>query len=556
MTKEKSALYWIQGFSPEAVGYPGLNPRTETENGITIDYDVAVPMRDGINIRINIYRPEKEGRYPVIIAWGPYGKHGFVKYDMLPGCGQPQTDLSKHCGFEAPDPAYYCAHDYIIIYADPRGSWGSQGDLSFYSQQEAEDFYDLIEWSAVQPWSTGKVGTSGVSYLSWSQWRVASLNPPHLAAINPWEGVSDFYREMHFHGGIEETEAFSFKHLGPFWGQSHNNIEDLGALVKENPLWNEKWAAKNSDLANITVPAYVAASWSDTGLHLRGSLEGFKQIASKDKWLRVHGRMKWPEFHQQIDSQRQFFDKFLKGIDSEVDYWPKVNLEVRERYFVGNYRGENEWPLARTQYTPLYLNTADGTMQDFPIAISSQARYNADNQDDKSQNISFVYEFKQETEITGHMKLRVWVQADGNDDMDVFVAVEKINRSGDIVHFPFFTSHDDGPVALGWLRASHREQDEEKSRDYQPIYKHERQIKLQPGERVPLDIEILPSCTLFQAGEKLQITLQGSDIYYYDPPPMGGMPLGHKNLINKGEHVIHTGGEHDSYLLVPIIPKA
>ena len=166
-----------------------------------------------------------------------------------------------------------------------------------------------------------------------------------------------------------------------------------------------------------------------------GHWEAFKKIASKDKWLRVHGRKKWQDYYLNWERQRQFFDKFLKGIDSEVRYWPRVSLEIRERFFVGNFRSENEWPLARTQYTKLFLSGAGGKMSKSPFEKEVQARYSADDIADKTQNAKFEYTFDGKTELTGHMKLKFWVQAAEGDDMDLFVAVEKIDRTGDRVPF-------------------------------------------------------------------------------------------------------------------------
>ena len=149
------------------------------------------------------------------------------------------------------------------------------------------------------------------------------------------------------------------------------------------------------------------------------------------------------------------------------------------------------------------------------------------------------------------MKLKLWVQADGSDDMDLFIAIQKIDRSNEVVTFPYFSCHDDGPVALGWLRVSHRELDSEKSTAYQPYHKHKKELKLKAAEIVPVEIEIWPSSTLFERGEKLRVVVQGSDIYTY-PEEMNS--IGHKSTVNRGEHVIYTGGKYDSHLLVPVIP--
>jgi predicted acyl esterase len=552
MPEQEFTMIFKKPVPPSGGGYPGFNPRTEKARGMVIEYDAAVKMRDGAKIYIDLFRPEKEGQYPVIICWGPYGKHGRPTiYSLMGNTGMNDEDFNKYTGFEAGDPVYWCRNGYILINADPRGAWNSEGDLTFMSPQEAEDCYDLIEWAGTQSWSNGKVGMQGVSYLAWTQWRVAALHPPHLAAINPWEGVSDFYRELSYHGGIPET------HFRNTWQSSVNyattRVEDFIEMADNHPLFDDYWASKNADLSKITVPAFIVASWTDHGLHNRGTLEGFKKIASKDKWLIVHGRKKWWHFYQKenVEKQRQFFNRFLKGIDNHVKDWPKVTLEIREKYYVGNNRTENEWPLARTRYTKFLLNAGKGELSQSPLKKEAQVRYHASDITDKTQNARFEYIFEEKTELTGYMKLKLWVQADGSDDMDLFVAIEKIDRAGYIVPFPFFGNHDDGPAALGWLRVSHRELDEEKSTPYQPFHKHQRELKLKAGEIVPVEIEIWPSSTLFERGEKLRVIIQGSDIYSY---PNERHTNEHTATVNKGTHVIFTGGKYDSHLLMPVMP--
>ena len=196
-----------------------------------------------------------------------------------------------------------------------------QSAQSPYTAFEALDCYDLIEWAGTQPWSTGRVGLSGVSYLASIQWFVAALAPPHLAAINPWEGWSDTYREVARHGGIPET-CF-WRYLPSRWGHSVTEVEDLAAEDAEHPLYDAFWASKSAPLERITVPAFVVASRSDQGPHTRGTLEGFKQIASRQKWLEVHGRKKWAYFYERVPMERlrEFFDHFLLGKSTGVLSW-------------------------------------------------------------------------------------------------------------------------------------------------------------------------------------------------------------------------------------------
>jgi uncharacterized protein len=550
MAGPKYELRFWEGVPPEQGGYPGFYPRTETKNGVVGEYDVGVPMRDGKKIYVNIFRPEQPGRYPGLIAWSPYGKHGLTKYAHFPRCGVADADLSENTIFEGPEPRYWCSNGYVVINVDPRGAWNSEGDLTLMTDQEGQDGYDLIEWAAAQGWCNGKLALVGVSYLAWSQWRIASTNPPHLAAINPWEGVSDFYRELGYHGGVPET--FFVPGLKNFMSFTRTRVEDIAGLIAEHTLFDEFWQSKNPDLSKITVPAFVVASWSDHGLHTRGTLEGFRQISSPQKWLLVHGRKKWQYFYEQVDMQKAFMDKFLKGMKSEADYWPRVRVEVRDRYCLGGYRSENEWPVARTEYRKLFLDTSAGTMGESPVAQHGETRYGVDDISDKTQNARFTATFDRPTELTGYMKAKLWVQADGSDDMDLFVALEKIDRTGNVVRFPFFNCWDDGAVALGWLRASHRELDGSRSTPYQPFHPHTAEVKLGKGEIVPVEIEIWPSSTRFEAGEALRLVVQGSDIHYH---PNQWPTNAHEQTVNKGQHVIHAGGKYDSHLLVPVIPS-
>jgi predicted acyl esterase len=524
---------------------------TETrESGLHIERNVSVRLRDGIEILIDIYRPATApGPLPILVGWSPYGKHNTSARLAWPAAGVMDGWISPYTAFEAPDPLYWCAAGYAVVYPDPRGSWYSQGELRHGGLGEARDCYDLIEWLAERPWTNGKVGMTGVSYLAAIQWQVAPLRPPHLAAINPWEGFIDWCREFALHGGIPET-SFLPRGCGNLqW--STTRTEDTPANVRAHPLYDAYWASKESNLEAIVVPAFVVASWSDQGLHTRGTLEGYKRISSPQKWLEVHGRKKWGYYYDpaSIARQRQFFDHFLHREDTIVPAWPKVRLEVRERANVGMFRDETEWPLARTDFRRLYLDACSATMREESPVSASVAQYDPLSETGRA---TFDYEFARSTELTGHMKLRLWVEAVGADDLDLFIAIQKLDRSGALVPFVFYALLENGPVALGWLRVSHRELDAERSRPEQPFHPHTREWLLHPGEPVPAEIEIWPSATRFAAGERLRVLVQGRDTM------TAGLPnapfLRHESTRNKGQHRIHTGGGFDSHLLVPVVP--
>jgi uncharacterized protein len=511
-----------------------------------VERDAAVRMRDGVRIFVDVFRPPAAAEAPVIVAWSPYGKHAPVSYDLFPNSGVRKEWVSRHAGFEGPDPAYWVAHGYCVINVDPRGLWYSEGEANFLGDQEAEDVHDLVEWAGTQPWSSGRVGMSGVSYLAMVQWRAAGLRPPHLAAINPWEGVSDLYREYATHGGIPETRFI------PMWQSrrvpySTTRVEDLVENGRRHPLIDEYWEAKNGDLPAIEVPAFVVASWSDQGLHTRGTLRAFAEIGSRHKWLWIHGRKKWEHYYrpENVDRLRAFFDHFLKGVENDVEAWPRVRLEVRDGFYEGELRDEAEWPPARTRHRALYLDAARERLSASPVPGESEAEYAAGHVDARAR---FDHRFAETTELIGPMKLKLWVEARGADDMDLFVAIQKLDRDGGVVPFSFLSALEDGPVALGWLRVSHRELDPDRSTPERPWHPHRRREPLAPGQVVPVEIEIWPSGTRFGAGESLRLVIAGGDIYRY-PEPVVSMA---HDTINAGTHVIRTGGRCDSHLLMPV----
>jgi predicted acyl esterase len=548
-------LIMREGVDPKLVVGKKVPPPPEysetRENGLRIERNLPVRLRDGVRIFVVVYRPEGaagERNLPALLGWSPYGKHNTAARLAWPEAGVQDGWMSPYTAFEAPDPLYWCRHGYAIVYPDPRGSWYSEGELRHGGMGESEDCFDLIAWLGEQKWSNGKVGMTGVSYLTAIQWQVAPLHPPNLAAINPFEGFSDWYREFAYHGGIPET-SFLPRGSGNL-KYSTTRTEDTPANVRAHPLYDGYWASKECDLEAIEVPAYVVASWSDHGLHTRGTLEAWKRMRSKQKWLEVHGRKKWAYYYEpsHVDKQRQFFDHFLKQAGTSVPAWPKVLIEVRERANVGTFRAEAEWPIARTEFQRLYLNAAKGALVEAPLSDASEARYDPRAADGRAV---FDYVFTADTELSGHMKLRLWLEAVGADDMDLFVGVQKVDAQGEVVPFVFYALLENGPVALGWLRASHRDLDPQRSTPEQPVHTHTREQPIAPGERVPVEIEIWPSSTLFRAGERLRLVVQGQDLMREGLP---NAPFArHEDTRNRGTHVIHAGGKLDSYLLVPVI---
>jgi predicted acyl esterase len=521
-------------------------------SSIAMQRDLAVPMRDGARLFANLFRPAGDGSYPVIMSVTPYGKDKLPDrlapfFMRLSGVKFGTINCSRLTGFEAPDPVYWVQQGYAVLQADVRGMHKSEGQAGVLRQQDAEDYYELIEWAASQPWCSGRVGLMGVSYLAMSQWHVAALKPPHLRAIVPWEGVTDLYRELAFHGGIPETKFVALwakKRIKSGRNRRFPLAEDFLHEQAAHPLDDEYWTSKRPILENIEVPALVCASWSDHGLHTRGSIEGFERISSKKKWLFTHGRKKWETFYgeEALGWQKRFLDHFLRDVDNGMDRVPQVRLEVRKAFYQQEVRSEQSWPPASIQPMLLYLCANTGTLQRDPVASEGKVQYLSTSPNGRAV---VSYRFERAVELIGGMRLKLWVSTSEGDDMDMFVVLRKLDSTGSEVFFSGFNGYESDGVAKGWLRASHRELDSFRSTPLRPWHSHARIEKVHSGDIVLIEIEIWPSATRFEAGSVLQLTIQGHDAAKYPG-------FGHRELVNRGLHTIFTGGPHDSCLAVPL----
>ncbi|MVU80689.1 CocE/NonD family hydrolase [Nocardia sp. ET3-3] len=529
--------------------------------GIVAERDVPVEMRDGRVLSVNVFRPEAAGKYPVIFSFTPYGKDvgpkegwlvaagDLTRLENLPELGSEPGHIrvSEATSFEAPDPAFWVPAGYVVVIADVRGYFKSRGVPGIFSKKDAADCYDLVEWGALQPWSSGDVGLNGVSYLAISQWYTAAQRPPHLKAMITWQGVSDLVRDVLFHGGIPETR----------FTRDWMKVMRVGARYPTPMLYPQVlWVGQKylfgvvqrlfpaPEVDNIEVPALICGTWSDQGLHTRGSFEGFSRIRSQHKWLYTHGRKKWEVYYSDegLQAQKQFFDYFLKDIPNGMMDVPRVRVEVRETREKYDVRYENEWPPVGTRYRERYLahpNSLVATKQLDSASVGYDSR--------SGTGVHFDLRFDEDTELTGYMKLKLWVSAASGRDMDLFVGVKKLDVDGNEVYFEGgVAGFEKDMAATGWLRVSQRELDPARSKPWKPYLSHRRAAKIRPGDIVPVEIEILPSSTLFRTGETLRLIIQGSDI-------SGNPSVGHTMLVNKGRHHIHFGGRHDSHLLVPVI---
>lgn len=447
--------------------------------------------------------------------------------------------------WEAPDPAWWVAQGFAVVNADLRGCGTSDGTGRLLSRQEAEDTADIIGWAADQPWSDGRVVMSGVSYLAISQYAAAALRPPALKAIVPWEGFTDAYRDLAFPGGVREK---GFLRL---WStevrRSTRQAYDIMAMGDSHPLRDEFWQSLTPDLAAIEIPMLVCGSFSDHNLHTRGSFRAFSETSSPVAHLYTHRGGKWATYYSAPAraAQLAFIRDALDGPDPEK---PRrtVRLEVREdRDTVVAVREEREWPLARTDWRRLYLSDDALLGPDSPIHAGT-IRFQS-----RSAAARFTWTVPEDTELTGPMAARLWVGLDGGDDADLFVGVEKW-RGGRFVGFEGSYGYGRDRVSTGWQRVSLRELDLDVSRPWEPVPGCRRPQPLSPGEVAAVDVALLPSSTLFRAGEQLRFIVAGR---WLNPrnPLTGQFPAAYPTS-RRGRVILYWGPSHDSHLLVPVIP--
>jgi uncharacterized protein len=582
----RDAIIWRDTLPLDApVGrYPGFRPgRTMLKAGtipveggcplpvdLTWDRDVAVNLRDGVTIYVDIFRPAAATEaLPSIVSWSPYGKGngGNQQLDDFPfRAGVPRSRLSGLQMWEAPDPAWWCAQGYAVVNVDARGAFASEGRQAVWGTQEGRDGYDLVEWIAAQPWSNQRVGFAGSSWLAISQWFIAAERPPHLSAIAPWEGLCDVFRH-NYPGGVVDT-AFGSSVLDLAVGL--NGIEDMGAMARREPRMSPYWQDKVARVDRIEVPAYVVGSWTNF-VHTPGTFDAWRGLGSRDKWLRVHNAMEWPDFY--TSSSRadllRFFDRYLKGEENGWEETPRVRLAIL------GAEGDDEvnrpmaqFPPSDVPHTRLALQPAANALDSTAPAAPEEARC-----DGPADSVRFDISMADDCEVIGFMKARLCLQVLEGSDQDIFVAIERLDRRGRpiaartipvpnrLLERLLRIVHRTGlikplnilfPTRIrGSLRLSSREIDPDLSTSDRPVQRFVQELPVTPGEIIEVEVAINPVAMKLRRGETLRLIVAGNDLV---PTPLPG--LNHDPVRGAGQFSIWSGGGHDSHLLVPLRPSA
>ncbi len=541
--------------------------------------NVSIITRDGTRLAADIYYPDAQGKFPTLISYACYSKD-LQKLPLIP---YPLDDKLGNGSIEAGNTEYFVSRGYVHVIADPRGVGLSEGGggYRFFARKEHEDGYDIVEWIARQTWSNGNVGMFGMSYFAMIQYFVAALNPPHLKAIFPHDACADLYRSWAYHGGI-----LNYGFTRHWWPQvaahtlqpldhSQDELNQLIEAAKENedikrnpyvylPLiipaknlhlfdlaihpydgpyyWERSGYTKFKD---IRIPTYLLSRWNAHSIHLPGAFSAYKGINAPKK-LRItvpHPGLgferPWHENHEII---LRWYDHWLKGIDTGIMEEPPISAFVQG---ANQWRFENEWPLARTRWTKFYLRK-DGVLTEEPPANAEEAdsfTYKPGlRRGQKVPSLEYTTRvLTKDLEITGPSAL------------NLFASLSTTDANWHVEIYDIGTDGSKRLITMGWLKASHREVDEGKSKPYQPFHPHRQSFPVGPGRIYEYPIGIVETSNTFKAGHRMHLVIKGQDTYWEGPEYFREIHF-HLDFSKESRQTIHHTSKYPSHLLLPVIP--
>ena len=570
--------------------------------GIVKTSDVKVPLRDGSFVYADVFRPDDDAPHPVVMAKGFYGKAFYHECICSADEAEQKEELEDRFFSGNPDGLQYENHEtvdtsvwvpegYACIRVDARGVCRSPGTQAPFSRQEAEDYFDAIEWAGTQPWSNGNVGLWGMSYLAMTQHNVASLQPPHLKAMIAQGTDADIYNEALYHGGIFGSGFWNW--WWKIWsGNNHcgeRRETDWMARALATPFNDpDAYGPQGTifmrpDLDRATAPVWIVGPQTGVTIHQLGSSETFvhstgataRRFDFVDAWF--------PHCYAASTTaeQMRWFDHWLKGVDNGVTDEPPVRVQLRTGNGAYRLLEEQEWPIARTEYRRWYLDatpspwTGDARRGDLMRivdevpAAEGVARYDAALDIGPpslvptggqgctprwSTGVSFVSEpVAEDMMMAGYMKAGLWVSSSAAD-MDVFVSLRVIDEQDREVRYESLVHPIDPlhihPVGHGLLKVSHRRLDERRSTAYWPVHTHAEadNAPLRDGEIVAIEVGLNPSSALIRKGSRLRV-----DIQPYSP---AGLPVrAYDESYHAGAtNAVHTGPDYPSYVQLPLVP--
>ncbi len=542
--------------------------------GMKAEKGITVTMRDGVRISLCVYRPDAPGKFPTLFAASPY------QYEMDEVPAYPLF-LWRETG----PVEWYVGQGYAYVHADVRGSGHSEGEFCFMGKPEQEDYLELIAWILKQGWCNGRIGGIGQSYYAMAQWLMATYNPPGLSCIIPYDGLVDQYRCSNYHGGIFcsyrsvwYTSLRADNMHRPAGGKGRAPMKfDLVGAITEHTLDDEFWRERSPywRIDKIKCPVLSVGHWGKMGLHLRGNIIGYELLKSPKKLVVTGARNTFEAHHMfdQVDFHEKeclpFYDLHLKGANNEFMDASPVKIFVRG---ANEWRSEEEWPPARAAMTPFYLRKGpsgsvtslnDGALSaDKPPANEQATSYTypdwewvngvvvtgPDGRPDFTKRVlTFTTApLERDLEVTGPIVLKLFASSTAIDTQ--FIVKLSDQNPQDEAARKSGAQPTHTPVSKGWLKASHREKDPERSTEYRPFYTHTNPQPIKPGEIYPFDIEVLPVSYVFKKGHRIRL-----EIVNGDSPITDGVFNHPYHPTQMGTDTIHHDAAHASCIVLPVI---
>jgi predicted acyl esterase len=510
-------------------------PRYQVQN----DWNQAIAVRDGTKLLLDVYRPYQPGQtFPALCSFSPYTRQ--LQRDSPP-IGQNEAGISE----------FWVPRGYAHVIVDIRGANGSEGSWDQFGPLEQRDMFDIIEWVAEQPWCDGNVGMMGCSYFAMTQNLAAEQQPPSLKAIFPYDAATDIYRDFYFSGGVFHDGFariwFSDITFLNFWGGRNPNTEGMTRHFEtilgmkypcDGPYYWERSAWPNLD--KIQVPAYFGCHWPFYNLHLRGTFDAWHRTGDITKRMLLGPaplpQRQYANYHMEA---LRWYDHFLKGMDTHVLDGAPIHLWIEGE---DTWRHENEWPLARTQWTEFYLGgtPGNGTLSDSAPAAGEQTLdYDPTSEQWFWGQPRWTYRSEpldKPVEVTGPIQLNLFMSSTAQDT-DWIVSLQDEAPDGSVQ-----------TLTRGWLRSSHRAVEPSQSRKNVPWHPHKEVDLLAPGQEYELPIEVIPTSNLFLQGHRIRLELANCDsLVQNNMWYRRTLPLAARNTVIQG-----AGKSH---VVLPIIPR-
>jgi predicted acyl esterase len=542
------------------------------EYEIIAEHDIMIPVRDGVKLCADVFRPaDDKGKFPALIAMISFNKE-VQSARVWPGASRSRRiNGTPDAAIEAGAYDFFVRRGYVEIICSERGTGKSGGKYSLISPQDIEDAYDIIEWAAAQPWCNGSVGMLGSGDTAIHHGMVAVLQPPHLKAIAPIGTYWDLYREFWWPGGVlfngflrwlislvnldvhteectlkeELGEAGYIEAINRALGDEDicadpdlvealkNPGKPCNAALLEillRPLYDSFWKERTvTEFDKIKV-----ASWIEAAAPCPGSFHHWPKINSPKRL--TLGPPAWVDrpVYQYSWELLRWFDYWLKGIDNGVMDEPRVRIFVSG---ADEWKTGNDWPFPETRWIPFNLHHNNHMLCEIEPWPDAPSYSYTDSPEERGFLKYSTAPLVENTEVVGPLALHLYASCRGTD-INFFVSVYDADSEG-----------KETAITRGYLKASHRELDEQQSMPWHPVHTHSNPQSLVPGLVYKFEINLIPMANLFKAGHRIVLKISSAD----DPPTLlSEVRMNHLVSQTPNTVTIYHDAQYPSYLLLPI----